>query len=293
MLPADNELENLDQESSELELDPELEAEAREMGWKPLEEFSGDKKNWKPAEEFVSRGREILPIVNAHKKKLQEDLRVQKMEKELLWDNLRETQEALNKMQQNFIEAQLTAAEFAKKDIQRAIIEARQSGDAEREMELQESLDEISEELKSLETEEPTKFTVKKVDPASLAEKQWYDENSWFGTDIPRTEQFLADAQKFRASGTGLTGLAFLEQVRKMQEDSRNSDTKSIPPQKTITRGSRASGTGVSTFNMLDKEAQLAIDSFAPVLVGAGKKYKTISELRESLAPQYRSAKNG
>lgn len=52
----------------------EIEGRARAMGWRPKEEFRGPADKWVPAEEFVRRGEEILPIVNAKNKRLEEEV---------------------------------------------------------------------------------------------------------------------------------------------------------------------------------------------------------------------------
>ena len=53
---------------------PETEAKARAMGWSPKDQFRGDPDKWVGPETFVKRGEEVLPIVNARNRALQQKL---------------------------------------------------------------------------------------------------------------------------------------------------------------------------------------------------------------------------
>src|SRR2546421_12509972 len=52
----------------------ETEVKAKELGWAPKEEFRGNPEKWVDAETFLKRGEEILPLVKAQNRKLQNEV---------------------------------------------------------------------------------------------------------------------------------------------------------------------------------------------------------------------------
>lgn len=72
--------------------DPTVEAEARRGGWRPKEQFTGDPNAWVDAQTFVKRGREILPHVQRHSARLEQEnatLRTQQQRQQQELEELR------------------------------------------------------------------------------------------------------------------------------------------------------------------------------------------------------------
>ena len=50
------------------------EEKALEMGWVPQDKWTGDPDKWTDARSYVERGEQILPILRANNRRLQDDL---------------------------------------------------------------------------------------------------------------------------------------------------------------------------------------------------------------------------
>ena len=48
--------------------------EAREMGWADKDKWRGKEEDWVDAKTFLEKGKQVLPIVAAHNKRLRGDL---------------------------------------------------------------------------------------------------------------------------------------------------------------------------------------------------------------------------
>ena len=84
--------------------DPAVETEARAMGWLPQDEYKGDPEKWRPADEFVSRGKQILPLVQENLKRATS--KITKLEsdfKQQLDAQRRVTQVALQRQREQII----------------------------------------------------------------------------------------------------------------------------------------------------------------------------------------------
>ena len=55
--------------------DPTLEDRAAQMGWVPVDKFRGDPAHWVDAETFVKKGEEVMPILRANNRRLEEKRR--------------------------------------------------------------------------------------------------------------------------------------------------------------------------------------------------------------------------
>jgi hypothetical protein len=161
----------------------DYDAEAREMGWVPKDEFRGPDDNWRPADEFVKRGEEILPIVNAKNRRLEE--RLEKQERAF-----EERARRLEAMQQKGLERQKAQFEAD----QKRIAEQKRIAVSEADSETYDRLDAEEKSLAPPEVEpEPAQQT------NSDAETEFAGKNPWYNTDPLARSLAIAESQRVAA----------------------------------------------------------------------------------------------
>ncbi|MFK7941606.1 MAG: hypothetical protein AB8B85_01630 [Paracoccaceae bacterium] len=177
-----DDIQEIETEATEVvEPDRDYDAEAREMGWLPKEEFRGPEDRWRPADEFVKRGEEILPIVNAKNKRLEERLEKQERQFEERTRRLESmTEKAIARQKEQFEAAQKRIAE------QKRVAVA----------------DADTETYERLEAEEKS-LTPPDIDPAPQtsheAEAEFAGKNPWYNTDPLARSLAIAESQRVAA----------------------------------------------------------------------------------------------
>src|SRR5690606_19433587 len=122
----------------------EVEQQAREMGWRPADEFKGDPDKWVDAEEFVERGKHVLPILAQNNKRLQKELLTRDQKIGTLEAQLKNATTAIEKLEKHYSEANRRAVETAKRELREQLIEARESGNLDDELDIMERLGELN-----------------------------------------------------------------------------------------------------------------------------------------------------
>lgn len=162
--------------------DPQIVSRAREMGWVPKEEFRGDQSKWVDASVYVERGENVLPIVQSQNRNLRSEVST-------LRNQLAEAQRREEEIKQSVLELQQFSTEISKdrmkqnrSTIAQRIKAAREAGDVELELELQEELNQSKEN-----TQPPVVKTTPATPPrtaapqVSPAQQAWMSQNPWFG----------------------------------------------------------------------------------------------------------------
>lgn len=162
--------------------DPQIVSRAREMGWVPKEEFRGDQSKWVDASLYVERGENVLPIVQSQNRNLRSEVST-------LRNQLAEAQRREEEIKQSVLELQQFSTEISKdrmkqnrSTIAQRIKAAREAGDVELELELQEELNQSKEN-----TQPPVVKTTPATPPrtaapqVSPAQQAWMSQNPWFG----------------------------------------------------------------------------------------------------------------
>lgn len=103
-------------EGEQQQPDPKVEARARDMGWVPKDRYKGDPEKWRSAEEYVRRGEEVLPIVAAEKRRLEQQLTETKAE-------FKETLARVERMNQKALERQRLQIEQQFEGVKTAYVE--------------------------------------------------------------------------------------------------------------------------------------------------------------------------
>lgn len=272
---------------------PEVETEARGMGWVPQDEFQGDKTRWISAEDFVERGKNILPIVQANSKRYKEALDRSQKEVESLKKSLDATNKAVTALKKVYDEQTESKVKDAVQQLRREIKAARDQGDVDTEIALEDKLDGLqkqAQESKAAATEEDTPDPDKGFDPEFVS---WRDEpeQSWFKNpkteeDQDRIDDLLAIANKLRRRGDATSGRAFMDKCMKeleAREGGKSTPAKTTSKVEGGNTGGR-SGSNARPFDRMSAEAKKICNNQADDFVGPGKKFKTKADWQDYYA---------
>ena len=195
---------------------PEVQAEARNMGWAGPDSYKGPAEKYMDADAYIERGKHVLPIVNATNARLKAELEAQRQTVAQTQATLREAQEAIVALREYQSEETARQVKEARKAVIKEIAAAREAGDTELEIELQDSLSELKEVA--------AKPVAKPAAPVAAPQQNvvhpdypaWERENSsWFGVDEELTALTTVQARKLRRdpANAGLIGRAFFDRA--------------------------------------------------------------------------------
>ena len=262
-----------------------VEQEARGMGWVPQEEFRGDVVKWVDAQTFVDRGHTIMPILRKNNERLENMSKKQQEEIAELRKTLADNGESIQELKNVHAEATKAAVEKARRDLMSELKLARQEGDVDREVEIQDGLDQLRAHEKTIAaavTEpKPPQSSQQGADTAHPDFKGWMEENTWFGSDQRKTMRAMGVAQELRGDPQfdKLEGRAFFDKVLQVM-DERSGVRVPSKVDEPRASGSSASGGGKS-YNDMPADAKAKCDEQARKLVGAGRAFKDQAEWRK------------
>lgn len=255
-----------------------IEQEARAMGWVPQEDFRGDTSRWVDAETFVERGHTVMPILKKNNERLEGTVKQQQAEIERMKAMVDAGQEAIAQLQEVHSEATKAAVEKAKRDLMNELKTAKRDGDVDREIEVQEALDELREQQKKI--EQPTRPAAPQsaqqgADAQHPEFAAWMSENKWFGADQRKTMRVMGIAQELRADEQydSLQGRAFFDKVVEVMEERTGARPVTNKVSEGRPSGGGGSGTGRS-FADLPADAKAKCDDQGRKLVGPGRAFK-------------------
>jgi hypothetical protein len=267
--------------------DPQIESKARDMGWIPKDEFRGDQTKWIDAGAYVERAETLLPIVQANNRRLQgevHNLRTQLNQSTQATTELRESIEDLKKFNTEIAKERVKTN---RAEIGIQIKAAREAGDVNRELELQDQLAEANEALRASTTARPATaappVTTSPAPPAIHPDfAAWQQANPWYGQEGQerKTNYALAAAQTLRQSNPGLQGKAFFDKVSEevsavFEPRARVAASKVEGGTGSTSNGGGGSVEGKKTFADLPPEAQSTARNQAKKFVGPNKSFKT------------------
>lgn len=257
--------EEVREEAGTPQADPQVEQEALGMGWIPKEQFKGDPSRWRPADEFVKRGRELMPILKATNRKLEE--KIYNLEKEV--QTSRSTTEKLLKMAETVSKDQY---ERAKTEIIKQQTEAITAGDGERWRQLEEKKE-------SLQKPEEIKPEPSQANPEF---ETWHSQNDWYMKD--EDLNMYANALGQRLTKTN-PNMAYGEWLKKIEEGVKaafphkfSNPARNMPSavDAGTQRGSTQVKTGKKTYSDLPADAKAQCDKY--VAQGLMTKEKYVQE---------------
>jgi len=250
-------------------------ARATRQGWAPKDQWKGPEDQWVDAKTFLKRGDEILPIVKANNRKLEEEIKALKEARE----RDQETFEAFKKFQQEARERSEREFKQQLNDIKARKAQAVRDGDSDAFTAAEDAEDQLREErekAKSEEKQQKQEAKKKNDQPPQHPDFQpWLDQNTWYKDS--RAGRALADAIGQELSQTTqLTGKAFFDavaaEVQKempdLFENTRRSRANSV--ESASNSGRRSKGGGKS-YSDLPPEAKKACDEFVQTIPGYTK----------------------
>lgn len=267
-------------------------AEARTIGWVPQGEFRGDPEKWVDADTFIERGKQIMPILRANNKRLQDELAKQAGELQSVKSLLAASGEAIEELKRFHSEDAKAKIAAVKQQVLDQLRTAKESGNIDDEVRLTDQLTDI----KAAQKAEPP--PVKKVappadapvDPAFLAWQQ-KPENTWFGTDRRKTALAIAIAEEIRndPANANLVGVAFYARVAEETEETLNPSARKSSKVEGSRGGAGGSGGGdrAKTFMDLPADAKAACEDMARRLVGDGRAFKTKADWQKHYTQVY------
>ena len=270
---------------------PELIKEARNMGWLPQEEYKGNPDKWVDADEYVEKGKQVMPILLANNKRLQNDLLTSRNEIGTLKSEIAELREATQALQEHASVANKRDVVAAKAALMARLEKARDENDLEAEMDVQEALAALKEKP---EPKPPAKTPVKKDstdDSVSPEFKAWAEENPWFnGTepeDRKRTKEFIRIGEDLREEGNTLAGRKFFEAIEKAYDEKYGEKQEKAGKYESGNNRSQGRTNAAKSFNSLPPEAKQACREDEETLVGPNKKFKDVESWRKEYARVY------
>ena len=273
------------------------------MGWRPKEEFRGDTSKWVDAETFVSRGENFIPILRADREKLRGEVAETKAALSETQRALKASQEAIEALQQYHAEDTARQVEKAKKDLVKQLKQARDEGDVEAEVEIQDELTKIR--TAQAAAPAPAPLMRVSVTPVSAAagpaapaapavdpdQAVWLEANTWFKTSPRLRGLAMGVAEELRAKQPTLKGKAFYEAIDAEMEEyldppSRGAD-KVQGGRGPSSSSSGSSGGRKKTYADLPADAKSACDGYASKLVGPGRAHKDLASWQAAYAADY------
>lgn len=275
----------------------DFEKQAKEMGWVPQDQWKGDPEKWTDAETFVERGEHVLPILRANNRRLQNDLLTRDEKIGTLQQQLDATKAIVQGLEKNFNESLDARLKEQRRQLKADLRTAVEDRDTDREFEVREQLDELTEaekaaklkqeeNRKKLEGQKPTNPT--NTDPnLSTDYNEWKRQNPWFGTDEykKKTKAVIRAAEDLRDEGDTSQGVEFFNKALAIVE---GEDKKDPPVSKVEPGNSRSSSRSSSgTYASLPAEAKKACAEDVENFVGEGKLFKTEKEWQDYYAKTF------
>jgi hypothetical protein len=275
-----------EQPQEQLELEPQptedIEQRAREMGWMPPNVYKGPGKALS-AEEFVERGEKIIPFLKANNQKLQDQIGSLKSKLESVQRN---TQEGMEALKLNYQESLKRHLEEQREKLKAELTVARQEGDVDKEVEIQDKLSELRANNSNRLTSAPAAASQQALDPSF---QTWMLRNPWYGNDVRKSKlaEGLGNIIRSDPDNDGVTG----EQFFRLLDQELDKRTRPAPVSK-VSGGSLgtsggASGGGGKSYRDLPADAQAACDTQARKMVGPNRIYKDEQAWRKAYAKIY------
>lgn len=192
-------------------------ARARQMGWTPREQFKGNPRNFVSARDYIKRGEQVLPLVQAENRRLRQATDATSAEVLALREQLTGAQESIAALTEIQSTSTATGLKAERMRLMTARQQARKDQDDALELSLDEQIEELTGRIAKTSVAKPKPVIKPTVtnqpdptqDPVYMG---WRAENSWFGTDIPRSDYANAVAVRI-GKEEGIKGRELLDRV--------------------------------------------------------------------------------
>lgn len=283
---------------------PEERAEASRLGWTPKESFKGDEAKFVDAHVYLERGKELLPLLKASNRKLEEKVGTLTQQVQRLEGALSEANESMEALTKFNSEANRTNAKTARRDLTAQLVKAREDGDVDTILDLEDKIAELNTTIRTAEAEpddegeEPPKRRPAGdgLHPQFKQDfTEWQAERApWFTpnptedsdpNDVKKTRfaMGVATAMKADPQFKGLKGRAFLDALA----DEVESTYGGKPARRTDrveSGGDHSNGSGnkgTRSYNDLPSDAKAQCDKEESKMVGPNRAFKTQADWRK------------
>lgn len=316
----DNEIES---EASEEEADPQVESEARAQGWVPKSEFRGPEDKWVDAATFLDKAQNILPIVKASNRKLQDQVGNMTGQIRELQTQLRAANESIAVLKQVHDQQSVNDAKDARRDLQVQRAKAAREENDDLVAELDDKIKDLDDSIRDGEKSIKEAKTKPKADqsttqPQSQEYKDWAAANPWWGTDEEVSDFAVTKFNSLKRSGwtEGKSQTQILNEVTRLtrkvypnlsSSDSgegegtgRSNDDDDDTVQSSGRRKSKTGGgmtpsdTGGGNgsrrskgYDSLPPEAKRFCQKTASTVVGKGRAFDTLEAYQKHYAKEY------
>ena len=269
--------------------------EAREMGWADKDKWRGKEEDWVDAKTFLEKGKQVLPIVAAHNKRLRGDLDTLGGELASVKAALDGANAAIEALQASHDEDTKAQVEAARAKLKTELAAASRDGDHE-------AVADLTDQMTRLNTADDKADKDEKGDKGNGKDRQepqlhpevvsWFTEHPDFAKDRRRIALARAIADEKRTAGDKRVGAAFLDEVAEEVEQvlggaGGNNGASRVAGGNGGTSRSNAANGGGKSYADLPAEAKAACDKMAARLVGENRAHKTIDSWRKSYTQQY------
>lgn len=268
---------------------PELLAEAKTMGWVDRDLFKGNPDHWVPAQEFVEKGRQILPIVNAHNEKLRAELNRTNAQVTSVVTALQAANATIAALEETAAADVKEQVEEARKNLKAELEAASREGDHAGVADLTYKLTQLNqaEATAPAKPAKPADHTRPELAPEI---KDWYAANQDFTQNRRVVSLAGGIAVELREKGETATGAAFMDLVKEEAFKALGLTPAGKPNKTEAGNGGHARGQpqlGTKTYADLPAEAKAACDKAGKRLIGANRAHKDESSWRASYVRQY------
>ena len=282
-------LEQAEQFSESGETSPEVMQEALDMGFIPRDQFKGDPDKFIEPEAFLERGKHLMPILRKNNETMRGELSQTKAE----LTKMRALQEAnadsLKAMQEFHAEDVKRKVKLARADAKQELLDARDEGDVDREVEALQVLSKLDNEPEvkagKSESDPPPDYT---QEPDYIS---WREKNPWLGTDRKRSSLALGIMYELREKGETSVGKTFFDKVDKELDaflgsrDAESGDSRVEGARHS--GGGGGGGTGTKNYADLPSEAKAQCEKQSRRLVGEGRAFTDQKAWRKYYADKY------
>jgi hypothetical protein len=280
-----------------------IEAEARKMGWVPEDRFvPKNGRKWVDAATFVQRGHEVLPIIQANNRKLQETVDQLRASLEEATKGNKELRESIGALEEFHNENLKVQVEAVRASLLEKLKDAKKDGDVDAEVKITDQLTRLNQDeraadkaKKKTDDTPPPKKDDKPQDIPDPAFDAWRarPENAWFGKDTRKTAlavQIGRELGKERPElilPNGMPSPEFYDTVAAEVAEYLGEKTK--PADKVSSSRTTRSGSGGSgkTFADLPPDAKEACAKLADKVVGPNKAHKDMKSWEAAYAKTY------
>jgi hypothetical protein len=264
----------------------DIETRARENGWVPRDEWRGPENRWVDAETFLERADQMIPVMRSQNRKL--ETQVEGLQKKLdeQMALLAASQDSMEALKEFNAEMRSRDREQLRAQLMQELREARDAGDVEREVAVQDRI---------AQTREPEKPPVK--DPPkppaqpteSPAFKAWKAENPWWDTNPHKRAIAAAISAELAASGKLANDdqAGNLAKITEATEAWWSENVERRPAGRVEGARAGASTGSVKTYADLPEDARSACDRQEKRLVGPGRTFKDQGAWRKHYVEKY------